>query len=93
MEFKRVKLLSGMLSAAAIAAMTGAPVFAEETADECLFLTNTLENGQDQLSSAADAIVSGQQQLSTEKKKLLAAQKELEEGLKALAALKENADD
>lgn len=48
MEFKRVKLLSGMLSAAAIAAMTGAPVFAEETADECLFLTNTLENGQDQ---------------------------------------------
>ena len=48
MEFKRVKLLSGMLSAAAIAAMTGAPVLAEEAANESLFLTNTLENDQDQ---------------------------------------------
>ncbi len=46
MEFKRVKLLSGMLSAAAIASMTGMPVLAGETAEECLSLSNTLENGQ-----------------------------------------------
>ena len=46
MEFKRVKLLSGMLSAAAIASMTGMPVLAGETAEECLSLANTLENGQ-----------------------------------------------
>jgi cell wall-associated NlpC family hydrolase len=37
-----------MLSAAAIAAMTGSPVLAEEAASESLFLTNTLENDQDQ---------------------------------------------
>ena len=46
MEFKRVKLLSGMLSAAAIASMTGMPVLAGETAEECFSLANTLENGQ-----------------------------------------------
>lgn len=46
MEFKRVKLLSGMLSAAAIASMTGMPVLAGETAEESLSLANTLENGQ-----------------------------------------------
>lgn len=47
MEFKRVKLLSGMLSAAALTAMTGMPVLAGESAGEGLFLTNTLENGQE----------------------------------------------
>ncbi len=47
MEFKRVKLLSGMLSAAALASMTGMPVLASETVDECLSLANTLENGQE----------------------------------------------
>ena len=47
MEFKRVKLLSGMLSAAAIASVTGMPVLAGETVDEGLLLANTLENGQE----------------------------------------------
>ena len=45
MGFKRVKLLSGMLSAAAIASMAGMPVLAGETAEEGLSLANTLENG------------------------------------------------
>ena len=47
MEFKRVKLLSGMLSAAALASVTGMPVLAGETVDEGLLLANTLENGQE----------------------------------------------
>ena len=41
MGFKRVKLLSGMLSAAAIASMAGMPVLAGETAEEGLSLAFT----------------------------------------------------
>ena len=56
MGFKRVKLLSGMLSAAAIASMAGMPVLAGETAEEGLSLANTLENGQKEDSTAQDGV-------------------------------------
>ena len=51
MEFKRVKMLSGMLSAAAIASLTGIPVLADTAAVDGPSLTNTLENGQDEEST------------------------------------------
>ena len=56
MGFKRVKLLSGMLSAAAIASMAGMPVLAGEIAEEGLSLANTLENGQKEDSTAQDGV-------------------------------------
>ena len=46
MEFKRVKLLSGMLSAAALAGIAGAPVMANEIPEEKFPLAKTLENDQ-----------------------------------------------
>ena len=46
MEFKRVKLLSGMLSAAALAGIAGAPVMAAEIPEEKFPLAKTLENDQ-----------------------------------------------
>ena len=56
MKFKRVKLLSGMLSAAALASITGVPVLAGETADGLPSLANTLENGQDEETSTEDTV-------------------------------------
>ena len=48
MKFQRVKLLSGMLSAAALASVAGAPVLAAEMPEESLSLTSTLENQEDE---------------------------------------------
>ena len=56
MEFKRVKMLSGMLSAAAIASLTGIPVLADTAAVDGPSLTNTLENGQDEESTDESSI-------------------------------------
>ena len=56
MEFKRVKLLSGMLSAAALASVAGVPVMAGEVQGECLSLTNTLENSQEAESEQSGSV-------------------------------------
>lgn len=47
MEFKRIRLLSGMLSAAALASAAGVPALAGEVPGDSLSLTSTLENNKE----------------------------------------------
>ena len=48
MEFKRIRLLSGMLSAAALASAAAVPAIAGEVPGDSLSLTSTLENNKEQ---------------------------------------------